>query len=406
VSRDQLLGRARRAVLAVAATAGGLGGRAKRRQADDSHPSGRAATPGLPPRIEHEREPGMPPVQPAHASTPGLPPRLEREQPVAGLPPRIERSGGPAVPPRIERPAEPRPRIEREPDLPPRIEREPDPAPPPAPDPPPRPADPPPAPPVALEDADAQPAATRPPEPAVEVGPEPAYEPLHGRTAVSEAEPETAGEAADGLQPAPAPARVREDPLASPVKNVLRSHSRLAYILAAVIVIAAAGYWAVRVHQRIGEGSLEAGIAKQQHAPTVQCASLKQNGSAWACAVVYQAESVCFIARVNLLGSWSTVTGQHRCARIPRLARLVPTTITASMVGDDIDRRTGATDFVCGKLPSHKVRWACERPLATGGQCLVVRVIQWTSWNVLDGGKTCAHDPDLQRALRRARSST
>lgn len=382
VSRDQLLGRARRAVLAVAGTASGLGGRTKRRQADESSPTGRAPTAGLPPRIDREREPGLPPGKPENGPAPGLPPRIEHEQPTAGLPPRIERGAGPSHPPRIERDPG------SAPEAPPRIERRSEAA----------------SPAVAVTDSPvyrprharpaeprAEPAPAPEPEPDVVAAPEPAPEPEPGPEPVS----------AEAQQPA-AVAPVRPDPLASPVKNVLRAHQRLAYVVLAVILVAAAGFWVLRVHQRIGEGALEAGITKQQHAPAVQCASLQSNGSAWACAVVYRAESVCLIARVSVLGSWSTAIGQHRCERVPRLAKLAPTTITAAMVGADIDRRQGRSDFVCGKLPSHKVRWACERPLETGGQCLVVRVIQWTSWNVLDGGKACAHDPKLQKALKRS----
>jgi hypothetical protein len=332
----------------------------------------------------------MPPAQPDGGPKSGLPPMIDREHAVPGLPPRIERSAEPSLPPRIERAPETAPAPK--PELPPRIEHRPEPA---ASPPPPR------------------------EEPAVAVpdSAQPAYRPRHARQAapdptperVAEATPETAPEPAAEARPEPEPAPppapiapVRPDPLASPVKNVLRSHQRLAYVLLAVILVASAGYWVLRVHQRIGEGALEAGITKQQHAPTVRCAALQSNGAAWACAVVYRAESVCFIARVNVLGSWSTALGQHRCERIPRLAGLAPQNITAEMVATDIDRRQGSSDFVCGKLPSHKVRWACERPLATGGQCLVVRVIEWTSWNVLDGGKTCARDPDLQKALRQA----
>jgi hypothetical protein len=344
----------------------------------------------------------MPPMGPGGGPVPGLPPRIEREGPATALPPRIERGAEAALPPRIEREPEPAPapapedppRVEpepsAEPELPPRIERAPEPAdapPPVTPEAPPEQAEPPPAP--------AVPATESPPP----------YRPKHAREQDPAGAPELTPEHVPGpkAEPQPAPiAPVRPDPLASPVRNVLRSHQRLAYILAAVILIAAAGWWMLRVHQRIGEHALEAGITKQQHAPTVQCASLQTNGAAWACAVVYKAESVCLIARVNLLGSWSTAVGQHRCERVPRLERLAPQGVTASMVAADIDRRQGRSDFVCGKLPSHKVRWACQRPVEEGGQCLVVRVIQWTSWNVLDGDKTCAHDPELRKALRRA----
>jgi hypothetical protein len=299
------------------------------------------------------------------------------------------------LPPRIERGGEPEhePAPAPVPELPPRIEHSPAPPPTPAPAPPPAP--------VAVTDV-----------------PEPFYVPRHARDAEPEEEaehqpepepqPEPESAAVAAATPAPV-APVRPDPLASPVKNTLRAHQRLAYILAAVIIIAGAGFWALRVHERIGQHALESGVAKQQQgASAVKCAALQSNGAAWACAVVYKAESVCLIARVNLLGSWSTKTRagqQHRCDRIPALAALAPKAITATMVGADIDRREGRSDFACAKLPSHKVRWACERPLETGGQCLVVRVIQWTSWNVLDGGKSCAHDPDLQKALKHGSSS-
>jgi hypothetical protein len=399
VSRDQLLGRARRAVLAVAGTAGGLGSRAKRRQADESTRNGLGPTAVLPPGVDHTREPGLPPVQPHAGPVPSLPPRIERDQPTPAVPPRIERGAATALPPRIERehtvrpePAEgPTPARASQPaltpqppspapELPPRIEHRVEPA-----------VD------VAALEAARAVAVTGTDTP------EPGYEPRHAREGAVEAGPQPEPEPDIGADAQPVPiGPVRPDPLASPVKNVLRSHQRLAYIVLAVILIGAGGYWAARVHQRIGESALEAGIARQQHAPTVKCASLQSNGAAWACGVVYQAESVCFIARVNILGSWSTALGQHRCERIPAVAALAPNpaTITPTMVAGDINRQQDASDFVCGKLPSHKVRWACERPPQTGGQCLVVRVIQWTSWNVLDGGKTCAHDPDLQKALK------
>jgi hypothetical protein len=320
----------------------------------------------------------MPPVRPE--PRPGLPPRIEREA-TPGLPPRIERDAATAMPPRIER--------EAVPGLPPRIERRPEPERPP----PQKPADQP-EPPVAVPAAPELAAAQPAPEPTVAVSESPpAYEPQHVRDAPAPA---------DRAPELPGVPAVRPDPLESPVRNVVRSHQRLAYIVLAVLVVGLAGFWVLRVHQRIGQTALEQGITKQEAAPTVQCAKLKSNGSAWACAVVYQAESKCLIARVGIFGGWSTAVGQHRCARVPQLARLVPASVTATMVAADVGRQAGHEDFVCNKLPSHKVRWACERPLATGGQCLVVRVIVWTPWNVLDGGHQCAHDPELQKALKRA----
>ena len=360
MSRDQLLGRARRAVLAVAGTAGALGGRPRRSQAEDEHTGRQASsprpapTPGLPPRIEHER-------------APGLPPRIQRE-PTPGLPPRIQR--------------------EPTPGLPPRIEREPDSAPPPRPLP---------GEPIASEPVTSEPvvAAADPAVVAPPAEPEPAYRPQH-------AAPDP---------PAPAPLRyppgtVRApDPVRSPQRAAMRSHLWLAGIILTVLAVGATGYWVLRVHQRIAETSLEHQIATREHAPTVRCSPLQSNGSAWACAVVYRVESVCVIAKVSTFGNWSTVVGQHRCERLPELEALLPRTLTAAGVAADIGRQAGHSDFTCLKLPSHKVRWACGRPPAPGGQCLIVRVVVWTPWNTLDGGRVCDHFPALQAALRRSAAS-
>ncbi len=333
---------------------------------------GQASAHALPPLTGHAAEPdagsSVVPEQPA--SAPGVPPRIERA-PTPGLPPRIERERMPGLPPRIERerPVVLPPRIEREPvvGLPPRIER-PAPAEVAAPEqPPPEVAEP--------ETVAGEPQAPAPPE-------LPAYPPGYP----------------------PGPSR-RPDPERSPVRAALHSHRWLTRIVLAVLVVGATGYWVLRVHQRIGQTTLEHQVAARQHAPTVGCAKLQADGAVWACAVVYQAESVCLIAKVNVLGSWSTSVGQHRCERVPSLTALLPATVTAKTVAADVGRQAGNDDYTCNKLQSHKVRWACERPIASGANCLVVRVIEWSSWNILDGGKTCEHDPNLQKALRRKASA-
>jgi hypothetical protein len=294
--------------------------------------------------------------------TPGLPPRITRE-PTPGLPPRITREPTPEQPPRIER--EPQPQAATP--VPPPAAALPAPEPESAPEPPP-----------VYQPKHAAPVAPAPEEPvAVPAEPEPA--------------PETWVQTAPALPP---------DPLGSPLRVALRSHLWLTGIVLAVLAVGASGYWVLRVHQRIGEGTLEHQIAAREHAPTVRCAKLQSDGAAWACAAVYRAESVCLIAKVNALGSWSTAIGQHRCERVPQLAALPPQHFSFTAVQADIARQTGHKDFRCRKLPGHKVRWLCGRPPAPGGQCLVVRVVPWTSWNETDGGRACDHFPTLQDALR------
>jgi hypothetical protein len=179
----------------------------------------------------------------------------------------------------------------------------------------------------------------------------------------------------------------------------IRPHLWLIAIVLVVLAAGASGYWVLRVHQRISQTSLEQQITTRQKAPTVRCSALQSDGAAWACAVVYRVETVCLIAKVNVLGSWSTVVGHDRCARVPELARLLPP-VTAKGVTADIGRETGHPDYICRKLPGHKVRWACGGPPAASRACLIVRVVEWTAWNETPGGSACAHFPALQRALR------
>jgi len=241
--------------------------------------------------------------------------------------------------------------------------------------------------------------------------PEPAVEPEACPDEPGQAEPVTAAVAASASAPEPptAAAAVREappprraEPARSPQRAALRSHMWLVAIVLSVLVVGASGYWALRVHQRIGETSLEHQIAAREDAHTVKCKRLQSNGAAWACAVVYRVESVCLIGRVNVLGSWSTIVGHNRCAREPELAALLPTSITAAAVATDIDRQLGPAHTVCTKLKGHKVRWACQRP-GVGDACLIVRVVDWVPWHeVVESKDVCAHLPALRAKVRAA----
>jgi hypothetical protein len=308
-----MLGRARRAVLAVAGTAEGMfGGRSRRAKQE-------------PPTRPHQVSPPRP------EPTAGLPPRIER-QTTAGLPPRIERRPTAGLPPRIER----QPITEAPPPEAPRPE-----APPP-------------------------------------VEPEPVEPPRQW-------EPPRLPRATRGTG--------------------MRAHMWLTGIICAVLALGLAGFWVLRVHQRIGQAALEHDLGKRENAPTVGCAKLQADGAVWACAIVYQAESECLIAKVNALGSWSTAIGPHRCSELPRLVKLLPSTITADAVGADVDRqlggRTGAGPGTqCIKAPDHKVRGACQGP-PPGNACSVVRVLPWV-WNFTPGGHLCAHLPGLVKKVQAA----
>jgi hypothetical protein len=214
-------------------------------------------------------------------------------------------------------------------------------------------------------------------------------------------------------EPAAEPVRQREPPPPRTTRRAgIRAHLWLTGIVCLALAVGLTGYWVLRVHQRIGQATLEHEIGKREGASTVGCSKLQSDGAVWACALIYRAESVCLIAKVNALGSWSTAIGQHRCAEVARLRRLLPpkSRITAAAVAADVDRQLGRTGAgpgtQCIKEPAHKVRWACQRPPPPGsgaasGACEVVRVQPW-NWNFLNGGRLCAHLPDLVKKVRAA----
>jgi hypothetical protein len=371
VSRDELLGRARKAVLAVAGTAGALGGRVRRGQ-------------NGPPERSDRGEAG-----PRPAPTRGLPPRIGRDA-APGLPPRIEReAGAPAQPPRIQRDAEPKlpPRIRREPQpgLPPRVEREP------------RSASPAPAPETDVMRTRGEsayvPKHIRPEEEA----PPPQLEPQ------GDEEPAPAAAAGAGRPsgPRPAPAGPRRPPSASStVRDALRPHARFLTLILVILLAIGGAYFVLRVHHRISESALEGKISQRDHPQHVRCSALQSNGSAWACAIVFRAEAECVIARVSVVGSWSTVARTHRCAKITSLVALLPRKITATAVAADVGQQLGITGLTCRKVPQHEVRWACGLPPAPGGQCLVLREVRWQMWPAQAGGRLCDHFPQLEAAIR------
>ena len=392
VSRDELLGRARRAVLAVAGTAGALGGRVRRGD-DAPGPSERGEarprpepTPGLPPRIGAE-------------PTPGLPPRIERDPAAPAQPPRIERDAEPELPPRIRR--------EPPPGLPPRVARTPEPAPPPADE-----GE------VTATQSDTvylpkharpevdepPPAPQPPPEPEAEAEEEPDPEddddPPFGDEDDVPFEPAPVRAAAAPSAPRPAPAGGRRSAASSTVRDTVRPHARFLTVILVVLVAIGVGYFTLRVHHRISESSLEGKISQRDHPQNVRCKALQSNGSAWACAIIFRAQSECVIARVSVLGSWSTVPRAHRCAKITELVDLLPQKTTTTGVAADVGQQLGITGLTCRKVPEHEVRWACGLPPAPGGQCLVLREVRWQMWPAQDGGRLCDHFPELETAIR------
>jgi hypothetical protein len=190
-------------------------------------------------------------------------------------------------------------------------------------------------------------------------------------------------------------------PARSPFGAAVRSHVWLVAIVLVLVGAAGTAYWGLRVHQRIGETTLERGITDREHATTVRCVEQQSNGAVWACGLVYRAESVCLIANVNPAGDWTTKPGIDFCSHRPALAALLPATIASAEVEADLRNQLSLNVSKCAKILTRKVRWACLVPGASSTSCLEVRIVPWTPWST-DSSTACPHVPALRKFLRKA----
>ncbi len=194
------------------------------------------------------------------------------------------------------------------------------------------------------------------------------------------------------------PVRAPRRPARSPFWAAVHSHLWLVVIIVLLVGAAGTAYWGLRLHQRIGESTLERGVGGREHASTVRCVEQQSNGAVWACGLVYQAESVCLIANVNPVGDWTTKPGVDLCTHRPALAALLPAGITSSAVVSDLRNQHSYDVLKCAKIPTRKVRWACLEPGGSATPCLEVRIVPWTPW-APNPSTACAHVPVLRKFL-------
>lgn len=194
------------------------------------------------------------------------------------------------------------------------------------------------------------------------------------------------------------PIRGLRRPGRSPFWAAIHSHLWLVVIVVVVVGVAGTAYWGLRVHQRIGEATIERGVGNREHTSTIKCVEQQSNGAVWACGLVYRAESVCLIANVNPVGDWNTKPGADLCDHRSSLTALLPARLTAGAVTADLKSQLSVDVSKCAKIPARKVRWACLGPGAASNSCLEIRIVPWVPWSY-DSSTACEHIPALRKSL-------
>ena len=168
-------------------------------------------------------------------------------------------------------------------------------------------------------------------------------------------------------------------------------------LVTVAVIVAAGGYWLYKIRDRTNEAAVEKAVAGAHEGSTARCVELRSNGATWACAVVYQAESECVLAKASVLGSISQVLSDH-CKKDPDLQAAVPAP-TPQGVAADIQRIVPAGGSrACVKLAGTKAKWACAVPGELAATCVLVTVHPWKPWDPKAGGTRCEHVPALKNA--------
>jgi hypothetical protein len=166
-------------------------------------------------------------------------------------------------------------------------------------------------------------------------------------------------------------------------------------LLAVAVVLAGAGYWAVKVRERASAATVLAHVRDANPGASVGCAELRGNGSVWACAAVYRAEYLCELAKVSLTGSISLNPERRRCAKVAQLAAMVPARPTPEAVAADATLAAPGKRFTCVQPGGGTSRWLCARPAGGVPDCRIVRLLPWQPLKLEPGGVRCLKFPAL-----------
>ncbi len=167
-----------------------------------------------------------------------------------------------------------------------------------------------------------------------------------------------------------------------------------------VIVLLAGGLWYAKLRQRADAATVQDHIALRNPGSTIGCSELKSNGSLWACAVVYPAESVCVVVGVSVSGHVAAGNPNPTRCQLPALEGMLPTAVDAEAVAGDVTRIVGGDmRFTCAKVPGSSTHWACARATAGATECVFIRLVRWTAIRPNDGGTRCSKLPALRATV-------
>jgi hypothetical protein len=179
------------------------------------------------------------------------------------------------------------------------------------------------------------------------------------------------------------------------------SHLRWPLVVSAVIVILAGGLWYAKFRERADASAVQNHLASHYPGSTIGCSELKANGSLWACAVVYRAESICLAVSVSSLGKISPGNLNARRCTAPGLTAMVPAKPDQDAVAADVTRIVGGSgQFICARAPNSHARWACARSSGATAQCMLVRVVPWTPIHANNGGGRCSKIGRLRASVQ------
>ena len=211
-------------------------------------------------------------------------------------------------------------------------------------------------------------------------------------------EPEPEPEPVVAAPPPPLPVRRPAEP--APEREPFWADLGYPLGISLAIILIAGMIWYAEFRPRAEANDVQQHVALSHPGSTIGCASQAANGSKWACAVVYEAESACISVAVSPLGRVSGGRETNDRCTAPALTAMLPETIDRTAVAADVTRIVGGSGaFVCAKVRGNSSRWACARSAGTGSDCRSVRIVPWTPLKPKADPKLCKTIPTLRATV-------